>query len=572
MNSDDMNNNMSQMGANTPVVDTPVVPETSVVPSAPVTPEVASNNSVVQDAPQNNIMGVQPVNPVTVAPGTPVNPGTPMMDVNNNAPKNNKMLFIIIGVVAVVAIIIGIFFIFNGGSSSKDVEKQIINDTFDPEKPILIKDEGKYGYISSEGKIIIQTKYNYASEFHGDHAVVKIDNNTDKTEYISDELYQVIDKSGKVLFTSDGYLEPYYYAEYDIWVINSVLYNGNFKALTGENVNVDYVSDGYLSYSDYANLEAGIIDYTGKKIFSAPASIFSVEICDNDNDTDDLYANVTSYVDPEQDLIVSLKSGDVLFTSSDPKNYYIFDEEDGLFIYYNHSVDDGYANRKYMFFANNQLLYETNEKVYEVEVYNYENLILEIDYGYDYEELGKDQRRYYYDAKNKTMLREAPSYENDEDAELDLIELTYGFKEFSSSYKYGLMSGDKIIVPAEYDEITYLDSNLFAYMKDNKKELVFLEKDDKTLLYDISKSEVVATFDTDYVTDYSDSTFIRANTYAEDGYTSTGYVIYNVLSGQFMSIGIDDDYDIGSNYLTITKDGQKVYYNTNLKQIYVASE
>ena len=53
------------------------------------------------------------------------------------------------------------------------------------------------------------------------------------------------------------------------------------------------------------------------------------------------------------------------------------------------------------------------------------------------------------------------------------------------------MSGDKVIVPCEYDDIEYLDINLFNYMKSKGKELVLLEKDRKLVLYNIKNSKYI---------------------------------------------------------------------------------
>lgn len=231
------------------------------------------------------------------------------------------------------------------------------------------------------------------------------------------------------------------------------------------------------------------------------------------------------------------------------------------------SEDLGYKNKKYLFFVNNKLAYQTNEYVYDLELIDYKNQILEIDYGYDYDELGKKQRRYYYDVKENKILEEMP-FSISVDLGIDLIEVSYGFKEYYSSGKYGLMSADEVIIPCEYDGIGYLNVDLFKYMKTHGKELVLLEKDNQSILYNIKNSKTITTFNSKYISDYDYSTFIKYK-YTENGYITT--VVYNLLSEKSMTFDKDDVISIGSNYITCEKNNKKIYYNTDFKEIYEES-
>ncbi len=500
-----------------------------------------------------------------------MNTGYTQQPIQNTPPKkgNKKIILILLSIIAIIGIGIFVYIKFFGnGNTTAD-----LNAIFDPNKPIVVKNNGKYGYITSEGKTMIEPQYKGANDFYGDYAVVSIDN--PDTNGFYETLYQIIDKKGNVKLTSDSYSEPEYYSTYDIWVVDGVLYDSNLNKMLSEGITVDYIDYEYFEYSDTVKNESGIMTYKGKKIFTMPGTSVSADISENEYNKDELYATVKIYSDrdPEKEVVISLKTGDILFTSEDAESYYISEEENGLFYYYNHELDDGYKNRKFLFFINNKLAYQTTEVVDEVEVYDYQNQILEIDYGYDYETLGKSQRRYYYDVKNKKMLEERPSsFTSTTDLELDLIEQTYGFKEYSSSGKHGLMSGEKVIVPCEYDDIEYLDINVFNYMKSKGKELILLEKDRNLVLYNLKNSKTITTFNSNYIYDYDDSTFIEVSLYEEDGYTEKGYTVYNLLSGKSMDFDKDDYISIGSNYVTIKKDGKKTYYNTNFKQIYVATE
>jgi len=476
--------------------------------------------------------------------------------------KNKKIILILLALIVVA----GVFFVTKQlGNNKSTIDLNLI---FDPNKPIIIKDNGKYGYITSKGKTMIEPKYNSATDFYGDYAVVTIDNQ-ETSSY--KKTYQVIDKKGNVKVTTTGYYGPEYYAEYGVWVVDGVLYDSKFKKISGEAVNVDYISNGYFEYMDAIKNESGIMNYKAKKIFTMPAAAdMSIDISENSYDESELYASIKTYTTPVKQLIISLKNGNVVFTLDNADDYYLYKEDNGIFYYYNKNVTDGYKNKKYIFIKNNKLVYETTETVSEVNVYDYKNQILEIDYGYNYETLGKIQRKYYYDIKNKKMLSEAPAKPST-DVDLDSIMKLYGFKEYYSSGKYGLISNEKVIVPCEYDDIDYLDANLYNYMLSKGKKLVLLEKDKKTILYNLKNSKPITTFDSSYVYDY-DSTFLKVTLYENNSYSVTGYMIYNLLTGKSMTFGKDDNIEIGSNYVTIKKDGKKTYYNTDFKQIYVATE
>lgn len=485
---------------------------------------------------------------------------------SNNKKNSIKVLFL--GLALIILGTVGLFFFKTPGRINL---KENLNSIFDPNKPIVVRSNGKYGYITSDRKTIIEPKYNSADDFYGDYAIVTVDN--PDTNAYNKSIYQIIDKSGNVKLTSNRYLSPMYFPEFDMWLVEGILYNSNLKKVLAEGITVDYIDYEYFEYSDSVKNECGIMTYKGKKIFTMPGISISADISDNYYSEDDLYATVTSYHEPRKDVVISLKTGDVLFTSQDPENYYITEDDNGLFYYYNHTVDNGYKNKKYLFFIDNKLAYQTTAKVDDVEVYDYQNQILVIDYGDEYEELGKTQSTYYYDIKNQKMLETRPTFSNStSDLELELTEKEYGFKKYSSSGKYGLMSGEKVILPCEYDDIEYLNMDLFNYMKSKDKELILLEKEKELILYNLKTSKAITTFKSKYAYDYEDSTFIKVNLYEEDFYTQTGYTVYNLLSDKSMNFGKDEEIIIGSNYLVVKKDGKRTYYNTDFKEIYKSNE
>lgn len=477
-----------------------------------------------------------------------------------NKKKNSKKIFLVILVISLIFLIVG-FYCFKRDNGINQTAN--LNSIFDPNRPIVIKKDQMYGYITSEGKMMIEPKYKSASSFNGNYAVVTIDS----PEAITPEkfIYQIIDKKGNVMNTSKSYLEPKYYQEFDVWIINDILYDSNLKQISANGIEVSYISDGYFEYTDEEKGESGIINYKGKTIFTCKSPNIYVDISENVNSKDDLFALVSQ--SDEQEFIISLKTGKIIYTIEDTENYHLYADDDNIFT----ESNNDYEVEKYLFFSDGKLAYQTSDELYDFEIYDYYNKILELDYGDGFESLGKSHRLYYYDAKNQQLLTEPPSQaKSNYELNIDLIELTYGYKKFSSSGKYGLMADNKVVVPCEYSDIDFLNSNLFNYMKSKQQELIFLEKDQTTLLMNLKNQKIITTFNSTYVYDHKDSTFLEAEIY--DNYSIESYYIYNLLSGKSISLNKNDIYSIYSNYITITKDNQKIYYNTELEQIYVEDE
>ena len=89
-------------------------------------------------------------------------------------------------------------------------------------------------------------------------------------------------------------------------------------------------------------------------------------------------------------------------------------------------------------------------------------------------------------------------------------------------------------------------------------------------MYNLKKSESLYVFDSRYVYDYQDSTFIKITLY-DDMDTTKGNLVYNLLTDKSMFFENNNDFEIWSNYIIDKKDGKETYYNTDLKQIYVAN-
>jgi len=498
-----------------------------------------------------NLNNIGAVSPAPNTSNMKFDPMTGKPIINKKKFNYNRKILFVLGILALVGAGIFAFFKFTGGNSvSSD-----LSSIFDPNKPIVVKKDNKYIYISSEGKEMFNKSFYLAKDFYGEFAVVQTDNPDG-----SGKVYQVIDKKGNVKLQETGYTAPTYYDEYNIWIANNKLYNSSFKSVLPDNVSVYYKENGYLTFVDYSNSRSGVIDCTGKTIFSWNKSSIDFNISSNSSNPNDLYASLRHN---SRQVIISLKNGKVLYELTDPENYRISYNSDGVFYIYN----SDYKKEKWLYFANGKLAYEGASDIYDLDVEDYEKQILRVDYGYSYEEKGKSQRYYYYDIKNNNMLDKKPDKSSSNTSvDVDTIELEYGYKKFSSSGNFGLMSGKSIIIDAKYDDIEFIDAGLFNYMKSRGKELVLLENNDTTELMDLKSKKVLATFDTTYVYDYDDSTFLKISVYED--YKATGYYYYNVISGKSIFVDANDSTSVKSNYIIVTSNGTKKYYNTNLKNIY----
>lgn len=531
----------------------------------PVAPAPVAETPVAQPAP----VAPAPVAPTPVAPVQPTTaPVAPTVAPGMPVPKkgmNKKILIPIIAVAAVALIVVALLVVpkILGGSGADELAKAKI--VLDTDRPIPIKEDGKYGFISSKGKVIIEPKYEDVGEFYGDYAVVAVENDDD--DAWTDYKYQVINQKGKEQLDEAVYLEPEYYPEYGIWVIDGKLYNEKLKQTSAEGEEIDYIGQGYLTYSNMDKDKSGIMTASGKKVWSWDGWSIDADLSENDYSDEDLYAIVRSYLDDEQEVILSLKKKKIVYELEDLDNNQISEEDNGVFSIFDTNTYDTHTR---MYFYNGKLAYESKDSELEdINIYDYEQQIIQLYYGYD---SNYDSVYEYYDAKKGKEVDESTLEEKDEYEDEDLYELKYGFKPFESSYKYGLMSGDKILVQSKYEDVHFLEYNIFLYMKEVKnKELVLFETEKEMILMNVKNQKEIAKFDADYVGMYSSSSFLKLEQY-EDYYDTEKYIIYNVITGEQKEFDGDADIELGSNYITVEDDDKITYYNTKLESIYTVED
>ena len=475
--------------------------------------------------------------------------------------KPFKVKILIIALISILILGIVLFFVFkkDGTSSANltNVKIKSLEYRYDPDKLIYIKKNNMYGFISTSGKEVIEAKYYSVYDSYGDYISVRVDD--DRSTY--SKSYAIIDKKGNIVVKSEN--QPKYFSEYEIWYVNNQIYDKNMKLISKNMLSVKDLSDGYFEYkigeSSYNVTEYGIMNYTGKKIYSSKSKIESVYI-KNEYNKDDVYAAVIVYKDTyvERKEIVYLKTGKVVYTLDDVNNYDIHSEYNGVFY-----TSDKNGSKHEMYFYNGKLVYESDEYVGTISVYDYKNQILKFDYSAYYENNGKTKRYEYYDVKNGKYITELPINKTQNRTENN----DYGFEVYSVSGEYGILKDYRVLLEHKYDSINKLDYSLFNYLKlKTKSELIYLQEEKSCIVYDInSKKERLRVDNCYYINSPGTSTFVSFNINNDNKIEKR--VLYNLLTDKKMEIDSNLELDIYSNYVTIYDNNMRYYYNTKLEKI-----
>ena len=474
-----------------------------------------------------------------------LNTSSKIQEPKSKTKKSSKLKFpiILITICIIIAVLVtSLFFIFgNGNNNSKNLSL-----IFDKNKLIPVKENDLYGYISPQnGKMVINPQFKTANSFYGNFASVSyLENDSIR--------YGIIDKTGKIKLSTDSSYKIKILSEYGLLIVDDILYNKNLKALTDKFTKVKYEDFGYLSYikqdKDGKYIECGIFNSKGKKTFSYKfkdsESSFSCSMGDNSEALKENYAVIN--INNEKYAIINLENGKIIYDYTDK---YISAFDDNIFKIYNKNSN----LESVICIYKGKIAYETNSDV-DISYYDYDKEILHI------EDFASDSNVYsYFDLSKKSNLNEKP-----EQSIQDTLKSLTGYYAFSNNNKFGIMKNNNVILPCEYDDIDFLPLTTFNYLKNNKKaEYVIAKKDSNYLLINLKNSKVVETFNAFSVTSYRTSTFIKGK--LKD---SNEYFVYNLLTGKYTKFDLSSTVSVYSNYITVSKDGDLTYYNTDLKEIY----
>lgn len=523
--------------------------------------EVLDEQPTIQ--PMNQpVMEQQPAMNQQVESQVPQAPQEPL--VNLNQPQNNmqpqtkksKTLPIILGVVgAVIAVVVCVILLLNMSPSEERKEKQLIDDIFNPKQLIKVKSntEEKYGYINTEGKFEIEPKYDDATDFKGDYAVVRAEI---ETEGLTRSVYQIIDKKGKVKKQANLNIE--YIDDNGTWIIDGELYDSKMKKVSPAGVRVSHKEDNYYLWINDEKKTAGVMNEKGKATYTYTFQSGENSIYLTIPSIDETLKEKYCVVNVEDKYgIINCDTGVVVHELSETR---VSSNTDNVFEL---KDPDTYAFKEIMYIQNDKKMYSSTSE--EVDLYYYPGYVSIRDGSKDLSE------RYTYlhtatgEIKNE---RPSTSYDDDDDEEdvTNEWEKLTGNKVFScGSDGYGLMNNEKITLPCEWEDLEYLEVRLYKYLKANKKEYIYGEKDDKWYLISIPEKKAIVEFNASRLTKKEESTFI----YYTDKDTSNKKV-YNLLTNKSLNVDSEQYLTVYSNYITVKDYSDKIlkYYNTNLECIY----
>ena len=431
-------------------------------------------NNTSQEIPQNNTEQDAKSENQIHEPNTQQQP---QQQINNKQDNKKSSKPILIIILVIVAIIIAIFlakkFLIKATPKDKKISSLYSKDT-----PIKVLKNKKYGYIDQKGNFVIEPKYDDATEFYGDYAIVEATGKIDDNEV---KLYQVIDKKGNVKATAKFSDDIKYIDEYDIWIIEEKLYDGTLKKISPDNLKIRYQGNGYLSWEDISAKKAGIMKNNGKITytynFKEKESYIGIDVDDIDESLKEKYCRIT--IENKKYAIVNCDTGKVVYDYTDN---YISNQDDNIFEV---STKDDYKFISIMYIQNDKIMYESSNDKVSLDYYPDGRYLIIEDYTKDY-----DEKYSYLDLKTGKQTNKRPESE-DKTEKLDEWEKLTKTQKFSCNSGYGIMSGKTVKIPCEWSDIEYLELPLYKYLSSIGKEYIIGGKNNKSYLINLKDGKFI---------------------------------------------------------------------------------
>lgn len=456
--------------------------------------------------------------------------------------ETNKKLAILLLVIASLGII---FFFVRLLFFNKKVDESL-EIIFNQSKMVAYLNDDLYGYMDIKGNVLIEAKYQEAGEFFNGYAYIKLE----------DKHYQIIDTKGDVKLDVKTDITPTYIRDYRVWLIDNKIYNDELGVIFEGNYHTNYINYGYFEFMDNSSNASGIVDYTGRVVYKWNQDYIHAKISKNEYKKYGYYALVSNY--EEEEKIISLDNGKELYTLEDPSNTYIREEENNIFRIIDRG--DSFKTKKWLYLKNNKIVFTKEESIYSMSLVKHEADILEIDYGPTFKSQKRESQYAYFNVDdNKEATK--PDSLIDEKIEDEI----YGYHIVKCDKLFGINKSSREIAKCDYDEVKYLESNLYNYIKSkNKEHIVVLKKGSDSILYNMRKKRPIETFENASVALNTSSTFITVTQYEEDGFTKKSVLVYNLLTHKYATFDKDTEIVVNSNYFV----ANNKYYNTNLDMIY----
>lgn len=379
--------------------------------------------------------------------------GDIVIDNPNAKKKKNKLPFIIGGAVLliVIAVIVVVILLRNNPPStgSDKVGETNLDLIFDKTTPILVEENGKYGYINPEdGKTIVRAIYKNAERFYGEYAKVQ-----------SETEYMIIDRKGEIKLksTTDDFR---YDVKNNIWSAKSDVYTHKMEKINPDKTTASYLGYGYIlvipeNEDEKSSYKSGIpyIINAEKKTIYTCEGIGCSAVLVKATDSDDVYAAIST--SGKKSKIVSLKDSQTI-SEADTTSYYAKIGENILAL----KATKDRAIQKYLTIKGGAA------------------------------------------AESKTLPEIKTQVTISDSGKYVRAQCGNGF--YSVNDKDG-----NSIVGCDYTSVVELSANVFAKLAAGKKEPVFLTKDDKVILYDLANKKELASYNSAEVNVSTDSPFFQ---------------------------------------------------------------
>ena len=397
---------------------------------------------------------------------------------------------------------------------------------------ITVAKNGLYGFLDYKGNEVTKVEYNYVVDYSGKYAITS-----------KDSKYYLINEKGKVVKESDEAIQ--YDEVNDTYVIDGRLYNNKIKPISNKTDKIYSVGYGYYRFETSDGKKTGIMNRKGKKVYTEKKNEkgrINVFI----NEVDDINKNVYCAITPDGGIftLINCDTGKTIIKYSSDV---ILANGNNIFQV---KSKDSYKN---IFVKNDKIVLETKDAP----------RMIFVSKGYIVYKEKEDGEYKYFDVKtNKVYDDEPVGYDqinrSDFEDQTDIARI-------NSNGKYGLIKGDKVIVPCEYDKISFFAYDLFNVLAKHGKHYVIVRSGKSTYLYDIKTNKRVKKFATnENINSLADSTFIYYN-------KSNKIHVYNLLTGKENSYDADS-VEIFGNYIKVHKGDQVTYFDRNLNKIYGSTE
>lgn len=473
---------------------------------------------------------------------------------------------------------------------------------------IKIEEKAKTGYIDNSGEVIVKPKYLYGTDYYKGYAVVKNYNS----------LYGILDSKGKTkiafgnIFTATLYGNRYVVSKFTSDGLKMGLLNENLDELTRFKYdNLTYSKSGVFIFTRDETM--GIMNSDGKEIYT-----YKVDEVDDRNISVEI-SNLTEENDSDLYAKIKINSSSTIINTTTGKEVYKYTLDDINVLDNNvFYIKNSSGKNKYFIIKNDKVVYESSYyKRIRVENLNsdiaigikedasidYINLIDKkvinnddsIKYTYSDGVILKEQ--YNFNAKKIMYTIYTPSKEFGTFSDLKPYDNKYvngylkiktendkyefvnkkgnvitkkSYEELSDFNKngYAIVSNDNLygvidskgkeIIDEKYDEIIFLNDNLFKNVKKISKNELFIFKENNK--YGIINSDGKVVIKANY-DDFD--TITTKYPIIEGTYNGEKFLI-NLNTLKELSIKVSDKVEIYDNYIISSLN----YYNYNGEQIY----